>query len=788
MHDFLGPELEAVMNELRHIVDKVNEMQKQRAMLSQQLRESIYQDDILRRVVTYNGENLQELFDSELQKHQRIVSLIEQNLAAQDNIIKAAKDVYAKYGAIRKDTSDMRRGRDAMIASLIASYDAYEDLLAKSSKGLDFYKKLEVNVSKLLQRVKGTCKVQDEEREQIIKNVKSSESHETPPPNPLKLKDYLEMKKEFGKLSLDNAPVQAANAYYKPTTLNEHAPNQSRIPGVRPAPVGSEETDPSRMDSFSGLGQGHSRDQTWSNPPYSSNIDDRMKYYAPQAPASSEARYPTDASSAASMPQDIYPISAYSSVMQNTSSTGYTGPKSNYYNTQNSPSRYINPPDFYSDYNQPVVTSYSHTQIPVSTSQYVAETVAPAQPSTYGYSYHASVPSQSGYTTAGFPNQTEVPASTYSQLNYQYPVSGENKPDAGPNQTCYTTYSSGQVDPYVLSQPSVVTSQVYSQYNSYTLPDSSKLSGYSPGFTYSNAVTPQPTNFSSQEAGYITSQPYQVPATPAAYTAASDEAVKNYYNPDAPNLPQSYSKFQGPYAVQQYPDNFNVNWQQSYSPSDFQPSQHLQSGNESLYTACQTNNYSLTNSAVYKNDTQFNQGSCSDQYYVNQYGSCNGQSEFGLNYGNAATYMQAGTDKQQATTTTTYSNSDAKSSPSSEHSNVDLLAGLDFNVSHSPLVPESTAAAADAKPKTEKPAEKVDSKPVETQTKESAQEKDSIDVKKLKKEQPPPPQPAKDFNDMDKLNQDVEKYEKFVESLTLKTLNGPTCLDLKWKEISDLQV
>lgn len=52
--------------------------------------------------------------------------------------------------------------------------------------------------------------------------------------------------------------------------------------------------------------------------------------------------------------------------------------------------------------------------------------------------------------------------------------------------------------------------------------------------------------------------------------------------------------------------------------------------------------------------------------------------------------------------------------------------------------------------------------------------------------------PAKDpFQDKDYLHQftqEVEKYEKFVEGLTLKTLNGPTPLDIKWKEISELQV
>lgn len=35
--------------------------------------------------------------------------------------------------------------------------------------------------------------------------------------------------------------------------------------------------------------------------------------------------------------------------------------------------------------------------------------------------------------------------------------------------------------------------------------------------------------------------------------------------------------------------------------------------------------------------------------------------------------------------------------------------------------------------------------------------------------------------------QEAEKFEKFVDILSTKTLNGPTSLDLKWKEISDKQ-
>lgn len=139
------------------------------------------------------------------------VSLIEQNLAAQDNILAALTDAYAQTANVRKSVEEVLKRREMTISSLINSYDAYEDLLAKSSKGLEFYRKLEINVSKLLQRVKSTCKVQEEEREQILAqdNKNTYEKVDATIPstydqarprsgNGLKLKDYLNSRAEGG--------------------------------------------------------------------------------------------------------------------------------------------------------------------------------------------------------------------------------------------------------------------------------------------------------------------------------------------------------------------------------------------------------------------------------------------------------------------------------------------------------------------------------------------------------------------------------------------------------------
>nr|CAD7405110.1 unnamed protein product [Timema poppensis] len=279
-----SPADDSSRKEMQHLVNKVEEMKRQRSMLATQLRDSITQDDITRQLVTRTGEPLDTIFSQEMQKHERYVTFIEQNLLAQENILKALTDAYARYAGTRKATNEIIRKRESIINGLISSYDAYEDLLAKSSKGLEFYRKLETNVSKLLQRVKGTCKVQEEEREQILlKNKKSlprtrkatsntssdSESNEPSSSGP-KLKDYLQNMKKGGSGGGGgySAGSQPSNPYFNAAVTNYgHLPSsispqpsgyydqsgmvsqlssdsgsQQWIPSVRPAPVGSEGT------------------------------------------------------------------------------------------------------------------------------------------------------------------------------------------------------------------------------------------------------------------------------------------------------------------------------------------------------------------------------------------------------------------------------------------------------------------------------------------------------------------------------------------------------------------
>lgn len=122
------------------------------------------------------------------------------------------------------------------------------------------------------------------------------------------------------------------------------------------------------------------------------------------------------------------------------------------------------------------------------------------------------------------------------------------------------------------------------------------------------------------------------------------------------------------------------------------------------------------------------------------------------------------------------------------NSNIDLLAGLDFSVNQAPLIPQPT----DAKVKEEKEVTVSKSEtqinvthkasPVQPSNKATNVKKCEINLLEV---------PKKDLlgnSETFKLFLvEVEKYEKFIDGLTTKTLNGPTTLDIKWKEIQDKQ-
>ncbi|XP_074168554.1 tyrosine-protein phosphatase non-receptor type 23 isoform X3 [Rhinolophus sinicus] len=188
----LSPEDKAVLQNLKRILAKVQEMRDQRVSLEQQLRELIQKDDITASLVTADHSEMKKLFEEQLKKYDQLRVYLEQNLAAQDNVLRALTEANVQYAAVRRALSDLDQKWNSTLQTLVASYEAYEDLMKKSQEGKDFYADLESKVAALLERAQSLCQAREAARQQFL----DRELKKKPPPRPTAPKPLLTRREE----------------------------------------------------------------------------------------------------------------------------------------------------------------------------------------------------------------------------------------------------------------------------------------------------------------------------------------------------------------------------------------------------------------------------------------------------------------------------------------------------------------------------------------------------------------------------------------------------------------
>lgn len=157
-------------------------------------------------------------------------------------------------------------------------------------------------------------------------------------------------------------------------------------------------------------------------------------------------------------------------------------------------------------------------------------------------------------------------------------------------------------------------------------------------------------------------------------------------------------------------------------------------------------------------------------------------------------------------TNTTSSNPVKPTTKSDEQrSNVDLLSDLDITINHAPLVPEvrplnkiqddnedaASVKSTDKKEEKENEPKQDPCIPEKASTYvENKEDNENLQIvwDTWYTDVQPKKDPLGNPEIMQKFINDVEKYEKFVDSLLVKTLSGATNLDIKWKEVQDFEV
>ncbi|MGH0158361.1 UNVERIFIED_CONTAM: hypothetical protein FKN15_059704 [Acipenser sinensis] len=161
----------AVLQSMKRILGKVQEMRDQRQSLEKQLRDLIHKDDITSALVTTERSEMKKLFEEQLKKYEQVKVYIDQNLAAQENILKALTEANVQYASVRKGLAETEHKWNTTVQTLVSSYEAYEDLMKKSQEGKEFYDDLEGKASRLLERARSTCQAREQERQQSLDSI-----------------------------------------------------------------------------------------------------------------------------------------------------------------------------------------------------------------------------------------------------------------------------------------------------------------------------------------------------------------------------------------------------------------------------------------------------------------------------------------------------------------------------------------------------------------------------------------------------------------------------------------
>ncbi|XP_048366481.1 LOW QUALITY PROTEIN: tyrosine-protein phosphatase non-receptor type 23 [Sphaerodactylus townsendi] len=225
----LTEEDKQVMQTLKRILAKVQEMKDQRVSLEQQLREMIQKDDITTSLVTTDRSEMKKLFEEQqLKKYllSRIKVYFEQNpvslgkrtsskaLTERLNVLE-----YGAGGLAEMILAEVGYKWNTTLQTLVASYEAYEDLMKKSQEGKDFYADLEGKVAKLLEKGQAGCKEAEVTRQQVLER----EMKKRPPPRPTTAKPALQPKAPELELA-DPLPLSSLSLADLPEELRSLPP------------------------------------------------------------------------------------------------------------------------------------------------------------------------------------------------------------------------------------------------------------------------------------------------------------------------------------------------------------------------------------------------------------------------------------------------------------------------------------------------------------------------------------------------------------------------------------
>ena len=145
---------------LRKMVDKVDEMKRQRMALFEALRVDLENDDITSKILAEKDFNMTTLFDNELRKHEKSITLLDMNLNAQENILKALTEANANFAECRREIVENNEKRMQKSVELVTAHQVFTGVREKTEAANVFFTQLFGLIRKLeitITGMEGSC-------------------------------------------------------------------------------------------------------------------------------------------------------------------------------------------------------------------------------------------------------------------------------------------------------------------------------------------------------------------------------------------------------------------------------------------------------------------------------------------------------------------------------------------------------------------------------------------------------------------------------------------------------
>ena len=200
-------------------------MKSQRQELLKRFQRAIQDDDLTKTIASRQNEisDANEFFQEQIKKHEQLTTYLNQNLQAQDNILRALADSNASFTTDRQQILQATQQRNAFIDGLVFSYQSSNDLVEQANKGVLFYENLIKPLNLLLKDVHEFCKKSEEERKNrnFVSRFKTARG---PLPNDFPQHHF----------SNANAPQLPINNHISPEVINPETMANLNLNNERP--------------------------------------------------------------------------------------------------------------------------------------------------------------------------------------------------------------------------------------------------------------------------------------------------------------------------------------------------------------------------------------------------------------------------------------------------------------------------------------------------------------------------------------------------------------------------